>query len=560
MKPGIIAIVPARGGSKGIPRKNIRILAGKPLISYTIESALKSKYIDKVVVSTDDDEIAEVSRFYGSEIVKRPKDLAEDTVPLDPVIFHALKNIENRDKKEYEYIITIQPTSPLLKSETIDTAIERMLSSDYDSLISVKTEPHLFWTKRDYNFEPLYKERKNRQFLDPIYRETGSVLISKRNIISDSNRIGEKTFLFEIPSEEAIDIDTYQDWMIAENILKKKLIVFRVDGSLEIGMGHIYRAITLAYRIGFHHEVIFLMDNNKKIGIEKVKYFNYPVVTFNGEQEALEKLKQINPHIVINDILDTEIDYIIKLKNLGYFVVNFEDLGGGTEDADIVINSLYERSYPPEKHYFGQKYVCLRDEFYLFPSKKIKKHVKNLLITFGGTDPGNLTLKALKAIRSMVLKNINVTVVMGLGYNHKKELYEYIDILVKEGFKISVKENVNMMAHEIYCADIVITSNGRTIYEITSIGTPFISISQNERESRHLFVHYLKGVIYLGMAYNVSEEDIAIAIKKLIDNYDLRKKINENLLKADLKGGLDRTIRLIFDKYYEWEKHETICN
>ena len=560
MKNKIIAIIPARGGSKGIPRKNIRLLGGKPLIAYPIEVALKSKYIDRVVVSTEDEEIAEIAKLYGAEIVERPEELAKDETSLDPVIFNAVNSIEKKESIKYDFVLTLQPTSPLLTTGTINKAIKIMANGDYDTLISVKDETHLYWTKKDGGFIPLYKERKNRQYLDPIYKETGAILISKRGIITEDNRIGDKIFLFEIPKEESIDIDTYQDWWIAENLLKRQKIVFRVDGDNEIGLGHVYRMITLASRMAFNHKVFFLMNENKKVGIEKVKEYSYPIITFKEEKELLERLEEKKPDIVINDILDTDKEYIINLRKRRYFIVNFEDLGEGSEFADIVINALYENSYPPENHYYGYKYVCLRDEFYIFPQKEIKKEVKEILITFGGTDPNNLTLRTLKAIERLNLNDISINVIFGLGYSEKEELRNCIKTLKKAGSVINAKENVKMMAKEMYNADIVITSNGRTIYEVASIGAPCISISQNEREARHLFVHNSKGIMYLGMVYNVSEEDIASAIKGLIENHDLRIEMNKKLLKFDLKKGIDRVLRLIFDEYYGWRKNEYITN
>ncbi len=558
MNQKVIAIIPARGGSKGISRKNIRLLAGYPLIYYSIQAALKSKYVTTVVVSTEDKEIAEISKLYGAEIVERPDKLAGDSIPLDPVIYHSLNYTELMKKTRYDIVLTIQATSPLLKSETIDLAIEKYLEEKSNTLIAVKADHHLYWTKKNGIFKPLYKERQNRQYLEPIYKETGALLITNRDIISEYNRIGSELSLFEVPIEESIDIDTYQDFIIAENLLTKKLIVFRVDGDSNIGLGHIYRAITLANQMIFNNNIVFLMDSSKKIGIEKVSAYNFKIVTFNCVDELFDKIEQIDPDIVINDILDTDVQYITHLKSMGYFVVNFEDLGEGSEYADIVINSLYENSCPAPNHYFGHNYVCLRDEFYLVPFKTIKESVNTILITFGGTDPNNLTLRALKALRSLSFKNIKVVVILGLGYLPKNELYAFVETLRKEGFQIDVKENVIMMAHEIYNADLVITSNGRTIYEITSIGTPFISISQNERESMHLFVHFLKGIMYLGMAYLISENDISSALKRLISNYELRKKVHENLIRVELKSGTDRVLRLIFDKYFEWRKNESI--
>jgi CMP-N-acetylneuraminic acid synthetase/spore coat polysaccharide biosynthesis predicted glycosyltransferase SpsG len=550
--PKILAIIPARGGSKGIPKKNIKLLAGKPLIAHTIESSLNSKYITKVVVSTEDEIISKISKLHGAEVIERKNELAEDHVPLDPVIYHTLSEFEKKGLR-YDVIATIQPTSPLIKTKTIDEAIETFIEQDCDTLITVKAEPHLYWTKQDDVFIPLYSERKNRQYLEPLYKETGSMLISKREIVSESNRIGNKLHLYEVPSNEAIDIDNYQDWLIAENELNKKTIVFRVDGSPEIGMGHVFRALTLADKMFLNHNVYFLMDNDKKLGIEKIKSSYYPLIVFNDKKEMYKKLNELNPDIVINDILDTEPKYISELKAMGYFVVNYEDLGEGSDYADLVINSLYENTCPPDNHYYGYKYVCLRDEFQQISSKVVTESVNCILITFGGTDPNNLTLRTLKAISKLNnIKDIKINVIIGMGYSSKEELSAYAEKLVQEGFQINIKENVLMMAYEIYNADIVITSNGRTIYEITSIGTPFISIAQNERESKHLFVHFLRGIMYLGMAYKISEDDIYMALTDLLNNPQLRKKVNKNLLKINLLDGVDKNIILIEEKYTEW--------
>lgn len=554
MQVRIIAIIPARGGSKGIPRKNIRLLGNKPLIAYVIKAALKSKYIDKVVVSTEDSEITEISKIYGAKVIKRPVRLAEDDIPLDPVVFHALKMIEEKEKELCDLVVTIQPTSPLLSTKTIDKAIEVMLTKDYDTLISVVKETHLYWIKKGNNFAPLYSQRKNRQFLDPLYRETGSLLISRRNSITKDSRIGEKIFLFEMAREESIDVDTYHDWWVVENILNKIKIAFRVDADSKMGLGHVYRAITLANRI-FGHEVVFLMTKSKKLGIKKVMENNYPITEFENSSELFRKLGETKPDIVINDILDTSKDYILKLKKLGIFVVNFEDLGEGADFANIVINALYENSNPPENHYYGYRYECLRDEFHLCSKKKVGRPVKHVLVTFGGIDENNLTLRTLKAIEKIGIRKMSVSVILGLGYHFTNNLRNHIQSMKEKGFRICVKEDVRSMAEYIHKSDLIVTSNGRTIYEVASIGTPCISISQNEREVTHLFSRVSKGVMNLGIAFNVSEDDIGNAIKKIINDWNLRKNMNKNLLRYDLLTGTQRVLELIFNKYREWEKN-----
>ena len=216
MSSSVIAIIPARGGSKGIPRKNLRLLCGKPLIAYSIQAALGSKLIDRVVVSTEDEEIAEVSGIYGAHVVERPPELARDDVTLDPVIAHAVEATEETDSRRYELVVTIQPTSPLLSTRTIDEAVNAMLGGDYDTLISVTPEPHIYWTLgTDSTPVPLQKDRKNRQQLQPIFRETGALLICRRDVVSKKSRIGRNVYLFEVPKEEAGDIDDYADWCVA---------------------------------------------------------------------------------------------------------------------------------------------------------------------------------------------------------------------------------------------------------------------------------------------------------------------------------------------------------
>jgi len=550
-KKKILAVIPARGGSKGIPRKNIRFLAGRPLIAYVLQTAKQSKYIDDVVVSTEDEEIREIVKEYGFSVVTRPMRLAEDDVPLDPVIFHALKRMES--KESYDYVISMQPTSPLLKAQTLDKAIEVFVKSGKETLITVTDETHLYWINRDGVIRPLYKERKNRQYLDPIYKETGALFISRRDVVTEKSRIGSDIYLFELSPHEGIDIDTYDDWLLVENILNRLRIVFRVDADQKIGLGHIYRALTLASRL-FNYDVFFLMDQSKKLGIKKVKEYNFKVIEFNGEDELYNKLEELSPHIVINDILDTKREYISKLKERGYFVVNFEDLGTGASIADVVINALYERSAPPHNSYYGHKYVCLRDEFYIFRPRRIRKKVKQILALFGGVDQNNLTLRFIKAIKLLNLKDVLIFIVLGRGYKFQNTLYPYVNLMKDEGFKIRVQEDVKFISKLIRDSDIVVTSNGRTVYEIASMGVPTISISQNEREVRHLFSQICRGVMDLGIANNVSDKDLAEAIACLIGDFSLRKDMSAALRSFNLRGGLERVLKIILEKYWENRK------
>lgn len=146
MELKIMAIIPARGGSKGIPNKNIVPLGGKPLISYTIKAAKQSKYVNRIIVSTDDEKIAEVSRQYGAETpFMRPAELAQDDSPVMPALYHAVEWLDKNEGYKSDILLMIQPTSPFVKSEQIDKAVEMLLSNpDADAVTTVIETPHVF--------------------------------------------------------------------------------------------------------------------------------------------------------------------------------------------------------------------------------------------------------------------------------------------------------------------------------------------------------------------------------------------------------------------------------
>jgi CMP-N-acetylneuraminic acid synthetase len=227
----ILAIIPARGGSKGLPRKNIKPLLGKPLIAWTVEQAKNSKYIDKVVVSTDDEEIAEISKKYGAEVpFLRPKELARDDSPTIDAIIHAINWFEERGEF-FDILILLQPTSPLRTTEDIDNAIELFLNNkDALSLISVKENEHPpFWSLEIENkfLKPLFGEeyfKKRRQELPKSYMPNGAIFISYVDILKKYKTFyTPKTIAYIMPPERSIDIDNEFDFLLAEFILKNKM-------------------------------------------------------------------------------------------------------------------------------------------------------------------------------------------------------------------------------------------------------------------------------------------------------------------------------------------------
>lgn len=539
-----LIVIPARGGSKRIPRKNVRIMCGKPLICYSIENAKSlSGFMDvDVCVSTDDDELSSIVMKRGVEVIKRPAELATDKVTLDPVIFHAVNEMEKIRGEKYDTVITMQATSPTLKAETVRNAIDFFEESEYDTVISAMNKPHLSWSKKDGKIVKNYEKRLNSQELPPNYLETGGFLITKRECVSENGRIGKNVSIFEISEDEAVDIDTYSDWVLAENILNRKKIIFRTVGKMKLGMGHVYRCLTLAYKLT-GNDIVFVLDSGSDIGIEKVKESNFKMEVIDSERDFEDVLVREKPDIIVNDILDTTEEYMSICTRNAKRVVNFEDVGKGAKYADAVINALYEKGERLSNEYYGSKYFCIRDEFLEEEPKEFSESVENVLIIFGGADPSDLTGRMYEVCKKLHKKyeNINFHFLVGFAYRFKDKL------ATDEENNIFVHIDAKRVGAYMSTMDLAITSQGRTIYELASMGVPAIVLAQNEREAEHVFAGIQNGFINLGLGKETDDDTIISTVEWLINTPNVRKEMRKLQLQKDFSKGQKRVIHLILD-------------
>ena len=229
----ILGLIPARGGSKGFPRKNIKLLLDKPLIAWTIEQALESKYIDRLIVSTDDIEIAEISKKYKADVpFIRPRELSEDNAKGIDVVLHTLDWLKENDKrKKYDLIMLLQPTSPLRKYEDIDKAIELLFLKEAKAIVSVcEVDHHPLWTNalpedgcmKDFIRKEIIN--KNRQELPIFYRLNGAIYLAYCNYIKEQKSFFSKdTFAYIMPKSRSADIDNEIDFELAQILIKNNI-------------------------------------------------------------------------------------------------------------------------------------------------------------------------------------------------------------------------------------------------------------------------------------------------------------------------------------------------
>lgn len=185
-----------------------------------------------------------------------------------------------------------------------------------------------------------------------------------------------------------------------------KKILIRVDGSKKIGLGHVYNMLTILHYLR-NEQVLVVMNKKNQLGSSKFKEQKYKVKFFQNNSELFKIISNFEPDIIFNDILNTRVNYMKILKKLSSMIVNFEDVGEGRAYADLVFNPIFNKKKMLTKEFYGGKYACVRDEFRIWTSNTLRKDVKKVLVSFGGTDPTQITTKIFKVIENLSLKKLN---------------------------------------------------------------------------------------------------------------------------------------------------------
>ena len=230
----VLSVIPARGGSRGVPRKNIRLVCGKPLIAYTIETALEARHLfHRVIVSTDDEEIAEVSRRLGAEVpFMRPAELASDSAPTLPVLQHTVEFVEDQDRVKLDWVMLLQPTGPFRSAEDLEAALDLGRRGGCDSVISVvqvfAEHPILMKRIEDGRLLPYCIEEKEgtrRQDYQPAaYMRNGAIYLTRRDVLMERNSIwGEAIRPYVMPPERSVGVDTELDLKVADLMMQEQL-------------------------------------------------------------------------------------------------------------------------------------------------------------------------------------------------------------------------------------------------------------------------------------------------------------------------------------------------
>lgn len=262
----IVAVIPARGGSKGIPRKNLKAIAGKPLLAYTIKNAQQISLISRIIVSTDDNEIAKCAKEYGAEIVLRPAEISGDTASSELALMHVIQHLKQIEDYSPDILVFLQCTSPLTLPEDIEGTIQVLINEGADSALAVSPFFHFLWRKDDLGSAVGINHNKNsrmmRQEFKDQYIETGAIYVMKcQGFLSAGHRFFGKTALYIMPNERCLEIDAPNDLVKAENLLLQ-----RTESSYHIKLPKPVSAVVLDFDGVFtNNQVLVFQDGSEAV-------------------------------------------------------------------------------------------------------------------------------------------------------------------------------------------------------------------------------------------------------------------------------------------------------
>ena len=477
----IIAEVIAKEDINDIPNKNIRDIAGFPMVTNCLYTLINSKSINEIYILSNSKDVRKTVATYGNIYDKKNKQ----------VYIHDL----GYETNDYDIKIHLKSSFLYIRPETIDKIVNYVIDNNIKLLKTFDDE--------------LYVEYKN-------------------GLINDSY----KDFL----DSEKIDFDNYKYLYSCHNNGSLK-VGYYVNGNNQRGLGHIFRALDIAD--DFYNKPDIYFDINQT----KEDYFgitHHNIMPVNGLSDLYNKCKEKQYDVFITDILSTNDEYMNELRNSmpKARLVNFEDDGQGASKADLVFNALL----PNEKYgnmYCGDKYYICDESYIIVKQKPIEEKVGKIFICFGGADPKNYTDLVLQIISKDDYKDFEFMVVLGKSKENVDELLKY-----NKYSNIDVQYNVKEVAILMKKADIAITSRGNMAFELALLGIPTISIAQNENEMKHDFASEKNGFAFLGMDPDCQATEDIIK-KYLYMSKEDREKIRKIYNDIDLRGGRKRVMDLI---------------
>ena len=495
----------------------IKMHAGQSLVERALTRARSLELTERdIIVLTDSEEICLIAERNGASPIYNDRQSTD--------LFGILKRLLSGSvDSSYDIVdvLVLSPYVPLLTSEELVAAYQSFILSDADVLRPVRHECHRLFSDQNCTLQELMAGAQDHS----LVLDSQAFLLFKYHLLADDCMRPAVVAPWTLRTQ-TVEIETLQDWWVSEKLLQRRRIVFRVIGDNEVGMGHIYRALAIAHELT-DHEILFVCDSKSFAVVNKLAGYDYWLDVV-PEGKMVSSITRLQPDLVINDILDTTVEYILGLKEKRFAVVNFEDLGSGAANTDLTINELYDEPIiEGDQILWGHEYFFVREEFDAARPHQLGDKVDSILVTFGGVDQNGLTLEVYRAVRKLCREfDIHMNIVTGPGYRDYQVL---ADEVAKYG-GASVTHSTGVMSKIMEQSGVAITSNGRTVYELAHMNIPSIVIPQNARECTHAFASEETGFIPMPpYQKGASESQICHNLRQLLTDASFRLKLMKNI-------------------------------
>jgi spore coat polysaccharide biosynthesis predicted glycosyltransferase SpsG/CMP-N-acetylneuraminic acid synthetase len=475
--------------------------------------------------------VAEVARTHGGEVpFLRPPELAADLPSLKPVVAHAVQALEGAGET-IDVVVVLQATTPFRDGSAIDKAVERLLAGGFDTVVSVTEDRTLNWREEAGLLVPLFAREGRREEQVPIYKENGAVVALRRAVIDAPTRFGDKVGCLVLDKRAGFTVYDLEDFWMAERLLRQPRVLFRVDGSGAVGMGHVFRSLAIAEALrGLSRaDIAFLMSADHPEGLVTVSRAGYAVRVVGDQKEEtyLEHIRDFAPAILINDLPALDRSYLVALSHLGATTVNLvdtiDDLETTEHYAQVIVSVMNQDRETPEGFYGGPAYAILREHF-RGREKEVRAEPRLVLLSFGGSDPQGLTLKAARALVALA-PSVEVVAVAGPAFSFRRE-FEALSAALPRRVPL-INEAGGHIAELMLEADVMVGSGGMSVYEIAALGTPGVILGQNAREDKRMRDFARHGTVeYLGLGTEVEEATLAEAVRALLADLERRREMS----------------------------------
>ena len=514
----------------------VRKLDGRPLVQRAIDKALETDLPSSAVhLLTDSEEIALFGERSGISSFWDAKSSWNRTA-LTGVLGEYISSVE----KPNTISMLLSPYAPLLETETIMQAITVFINSNKDVLQAIVREKRYLNSDEESSIESIGFGKSE----ETSHVRSTAFSLYRAGIIAEGIGSDRSVLPYSV-GDDAFEICSLRDWWICEKLLQRQRIVFRVIGNDQVGMGHIYRALSVAHEMT-DHEVLFVTDIKSDVAVRELAGYEYWTGVYR-QVEIEEKILGLKPDLVIFDALDTDANMVLRFRDHGITVVSFEDLGSGSHHTNLTINELYdEPQFFGDNYCWGHEYFFVRDEFQNAKPRIFENSVSHLLLTFGGTDQHDLSKKIFMAIQEICKhRGIHIHIVTGPGYDG----YERLATAIAGESNVTLTHATGIMSDIMESCDVAITSNGRTVYELAHMNIPSLVIDQHERESSHNFGRKDNGFISLGLYESqITEPQLKERLVQLLDDvkyrYDLFSKMQSIEFSNSKKNIVDMVLNL----------------